>query len=146
MYRALKVTATGQWCGPLLGPGEFADDGTAWAAAVAETLSSGPLTVVDSDTDPRTGTLLEDPNVAPPPIPQPDVNSAELAIFGAIGVAAMTSAPLAYFVAPFNAALDKGNWAVASQLLDAAEQAGALTPTQRTQIADACAANNVPVS
>ena len=71
MFRAYRVRATGQWCGPLMEDGHFADDGTERAFAMAATLGlpPGSLEVVDSDTDPRTGTLIEDPNVTPPPVP-----------------------------------------------------------------------------
>jgi hypothetical protein len=52
----------------------FPDDGKEWADAVGVTLgfASGTLEVFNADDDPRTGALLEDPNVsllAPPPPP-----------------------------------------------------------------------------
>jgi hypothetical protein len=78
MFRAYRVIATGQWAGPLLEDAGFPDDGLERADRVAETLGlqPGALEVVDSETDPRTGELLEDPNVPPPPGP-PDPNPDE---------------------------------------------------------------------
>lgn len=74
MFRALRVIATGQWCGPMIEDGHLADDGKVWADNVALTLGlrPGALAVVDGDTDPRTGVTLDDPNVTEPePAPAP---------------------------------------------------------------------------
>lgn len=74
MKRAFQVIATNAWAGPLLEDATFHDDGKAYAERVAETLGLAPgsLRVVDGDADPRTGVLVNDPNVTEAtPAPQP---------------------------------------------------------------------------
>lgn len=101
MKRALQVIPTGQWCGPLVEAGEFFDDGSAYADAVARTLGlePGSLRVVDGDSDPRTGELVADPNDTPAPPPEPPVRpprdvKLRTAIEGAASVAQLKAALL----------------------------------------------------
>jgi hypothetical protein len=66
MERAFRVKATGQWCGPMVTADHT--DGKEYAERVAVELGLEPdaLEVWDSDSDPRAGALLNDPNVTPP--------------------------------------------------------------------------------
>lgn len=112
MIRVLRVIETGQWCGPSIEDASFPDDGSAWADAVAVTLGleAGALEVVDAEADPRTGDLLEDPNVTPEPEPVIDRGDLLLAIFDVLGKETARSLARDYPDAVL--AIDHGNWAV----------------------------------
>lgn len=75
IYRSYRVKETGQWAAPLMTDGRFPDDnGRADRVAATLGLPTGSLEVVDAESDPRTGELIEDPNVTPepePPAPDP---------------------------------------------------------------------------
>lgn len=142
MFRALKVTATGQWCGPLIEDDSFPDDGGAWAEAVATTLSSGPLTVVDSDSDPRTGELLLDPNIGPTPTPTPDPRGFEAA---ALSFLTTPTANALYAKYPlFVRLFDAKQWQQSRGILGIAEQAGDLSADQAATLTSLMTEYHIP--
>lgn len=65
-----RVTATGQWCGAGHSKSQA---GTDWIAVYEQALglAAGSIEEVESETDPRTGTLLVEP-AGPPPMPDPN--------------------------------------------------------------------------
>lgn len=134
MIRVLRIVETGQWCGPSIQDESFPDDGSEWADAVALTLGLevGSLEVVDAESDPRAGELLEDPN-ATPESPQV-VNRGDLllGIFATLGKE--TARALARDYPDAVLAIDHGNWPVLGESMADMIADGALTQQQAADL------------
>ena len=149
IFRAFRVKTTGQWCEPMIQNGKFADNGFALANRVAKTLGLPPnsLEVVDSETDPRTGDLISEPNDGPPPAPQPDIRAFNTAVvdnagtFGLVKYNTLLKAwpTLSVFIA-------QSNWDVVTEIVAEAVAGPALTAQEGIDLLAIMVANGFPVT